>query len=116
MYLQRVYDATRRHNYDCFGDVCGTVQSFWGTGGGNAPIVLMSYQETTGTLSPGAHAGSYNGQDAYNDMLVTQDANDYNEPQLYAHGRDHKRDGECPVRDGLQRPADGDGGRGGVKA
>lgn len=31
----------------------------------NAPI-----QTTTGTLSPGAHAGSYNGQDAYNDMLV----------------------------------------------
>ena len=27
-------------------------------------------QETTGCLSPGAHAGSYNGQDAYNDMLV----------------------------------------------
>ena len=31
----------------------------------NAPI-----QTTTGTLSPGAHPGSYNGQDAYNDMLV----------------------------------------------
>lgn len=31
----------------------------------NAPI-----QTTTGTLSPGAHAGSYNWQDAYNDMLV----------------------------------------------
>ena len=30
-----------------------------------------TYQEVTGTLSPGAHAGSYNGQDAYNDMLVT---------------------------------------------
>lgn len=27
-------------------------------------------QNTTGTLSPGAHPGSYNGQDAYNDMLV----------------------------------------------
>lgn len=27
-------------------------------------------QDATGTLSPGAHAGSYNGQDAYNDMLV----------------------------------------------
>ena len=26
--------------------------------------------DVTGTLSPGAHAGSYNGQDAYNDMLV----------------------------------------------
>lgn len=27
-------------------------------------------QNTTGTLSPGAHPGSYNGQDAYNDLLV----------------------------------------------
>lgn len=33
----------------------------------------MTYQATTGTLSPGAHAGSYNGQDAYNDMLVVDD-------------------------------------------
>lgn len=32
--------------------------------------VVSTYQNTTGTLSPGAHAGSYNGQDAYNDMLV----------------------------------------------
>lgn len=31
----------------------------------------MSYQKTTGTLSQGAHPGSYNGQDAYNEMLVT---------------------------------------------
>ena len=33
----------------------------------------MSYQKVTGTLSQGAHPGSYNGQDAYNDMLVTSD-------------------------------------------
>lgn len=32
--------------------------------------VPLTYQAVTGTLSPGAHAGSYNGQDAYNDMLV----------------------------------------------
>lgn len=31
---------------------------------------VCTYQQTTGTLSAGAHAGSYNGQDAYNDMLV----------------------------------------------
>ena len=31
----------------------------------------MTYQTVTGTLNPGAHPGSYNGQDAYNDMLVT---------------------------------------------
>lgn len=34
--------------------------------------IVQSYQEKTGTLSPGAHAGSYNGQDAYNDMLVAR--------------------------------------------
>ena len=32
----------------------------------------MSYQNKTGTLSAGAHPGGYNGQDAYNDMLVTE--------------------------------------------
>lgn len=31
----------------------------------------MTYQKTVGTLSPGGHPGSYNGQDAYNDMLIT---------------------------------------------
>lgn len=38
--------------------------------GGLAIVQLMPIQNKTGTLSPGAHAGSYNGQDAYNDMLV----------------------------------------------
>ena len=33
----------------------------------------MSYQEVTGTVSQGAHPGSYNGQDAYNDMLIIED-------------------------------------------
>ena len=31
---------------------------------------VCTYQKTTGALTPGAHPGSYNGQDAYNDMLV----------------------------------------------
>lgn len=42
-------------------------------------------QQTTGTLSPGGHPGSYNGQDAYNDMLVVDDG---------LHG-DGNRAGEC---------------------
>lgn len=29
------------------------------------------YQNVAGTLNQGAHPGSYNGQDAYNDMFVT---------------------------------------------
>ena len=36
--------------------------------------MVVMYQTVTGTLNPGAHPGSYNGQDAYNDMLVVQDA------------------------------------------
>lgn len=36
----------------------------------------MSYQNVTGTLNPGGHPGSYNGQDAYNDMLITGDAHE----------------------------------------
>ena len=38
---------------------------------------VCTYQKVTGTLNPGAHAGSYNGQDAYNDMLIVDDAQAY---------------------------------------
>lgn len=51
---------------DC-GEVVPSLQARMGTGGKQVPL---TYQAVTGTLSPGAHAGSYNGQDAYNDMLV----------------------------------------------
>lgn len=51
---------------DC-GEVAPSLQARMGTGDNQIPL---TYQKTTGTLSPGAHAGSYNGQDAYNDMLV----------------------------------------------
>jgi hypothetical protein len=36
-----VYDAERRHGYERFVEVCCSVQAFWGTGGGNVPIVVM---------------------------------------------------------------------------
>lgn len=57
----------------------------------------MSYQTKTGTLSPGAHPGSYNGQDAYNDMLVTYGMDD-------ATNRRIQRDRSCviPETEGLQ--------------
>lgn len=79
--------------------------------GGGDESLIVSYQEITGTLSPGAHAGSYNGQDAWNGMLVT-DENHNDEPQRYAHGRDNGRDSERFMRDRQQRPADRDGDRG----
>lgn len=51
---------------DC-GEIVPSLQARMGTGGNQVPL---TYQDVTGTLSLGAHAGSYNGQDAYNDMLV----------------------------------------------
>ena len=49
------------------GEQAPSLQARMDTGGNQVPL---TYQDVTGTLSPGAHAGSYNGQDAYNDMLV----------------------------------------------
>lgn len=51
-------------------------------------------QRTTGTLSPGAHPGSYNGQDAYNDMLIAEDENFYDASNRSVHRggwRKHQR-------------------------
>jgi len=55
----------------------GTVQALtgrMGTGGGNVPLVAepWTYQKVTGPLMANSHPGSYTGQDAYSDMLVTQ--------------------------------------------
>lgn len=69
-------------------------------------------QTVTGTLSPGAHAGSYNGQDAYNDMLVVYENNN-NKSQFHAHGRDNGRDSEYVMCDRQQGPSDSDDYRGG---
>lgn len=49
------------------GEQAPSLQARMDTGGNQVPL---TYQDVTGTFSPGAHAGSYNGQDAYNDMLV----------------------------------------------
>lgn len=56
------------------GEVVPSLQARMGTGGNQVPL---TYQEVTGTLSPGAHAGSYNGQDAYNDINVEIKPDDY---------------------------------------
>lgn len=36
-----VYDASRRHGYEPFDDVCETVQAAYGTGGNNQPLVVQ---------------------------------------------------------------------------
>ena len=57
--------------YKPLGDISETVSAKYRTGGNNQPLVVSgTYQAVTGALTPGAHPGSYNGQDAYNDMLI----------------------------------------------
>lgn len=70
----------------------------------------MTYQKKTGTLSQGAHPGSYNGQDAYNDMLVTVP-----ERERESMGHDNRKEpcdsgehGNGTEVQGLQGPADSD--------
>lgn len=40
MIVQTVYDPSRRHAYEEYEMVCGTLESRMGTGGGNVPIVV----------------------------------------------------------------------------
>lgn len=90
------------------GEIAPRLQARMGTGGNQVPL---TYQKTTGTLSPGAHAGSYNGQDAYNDMLVCGENRqqawsqkrfaeydlDENSVSLRASGGDYGGGSECLV-------------------
>ena len=55
----------------------GTVQTLtgrMGTGGGNVPLVAepWTYQKIKGPLMANSQPGSYSGQDAYNDMFITE--------------------------------------------
>lgn len=56
-------------------------------------------QRVTGTINPGGHPGSYNGQDAYNDLLVVDDG------VFNATNRRIQdfRSGICSKRERLQR-------------
>ena len=51
----------------------------------------MSYQETTGSLMANSHPGSYCGQDAYNNMLITERHEFFNSANRPIQG-----DGEIP--------------------
>lgn len=62
---------------------------------------MMEIQKTTGTLSPGAHAGSYNGQDAYNDMLVVDDGSNIDQ-QKRLHDKTIGGEGRCNSGIGIQ--------------
>lgn len=66
----KLYNKSRNDQWN-LDDVSMTVTARFGTGGGNIPIV--TYQKVTGPLMANSHPGSYCGQDAYSDMLITGD-------------------------------------------
>ena len=59
-----VLESNQNHATITNNGVSPTLPASMGMGGGYVPMV-------SGTLNPGAHPGSYNGQDAYNDLLVS---------------------------------------------
>ena len=88
-------------------------------GGGKGPLIqndksatLSTLQDQTlfvpnvsGTLNPGAHPGSYNGQDAYNDLLISTPPTSDRIDGRELHGISGERDADTTGK-GLQRPAD----------
>ena len=59
-----VLESNQNHATITNNGVSPTLPASMGMGGGYVPMV-------SGTINPGAHPGSYNGQDAYNDLLVS---------------------------------------------
>ena len=87
--------------------VCSTVTSRWGTGGGNAPMVSQTIQETVGALCADSHPGGYSGQDAYTGRLIPQpipfDTTQITSPQ---NGNNPKSGDPChPLAAGAHPPA-----------
>jgi len=65
----------------------------------------LSYQKVTGTLTANSHPGSYCGQDAYNDMFVTENKNDNFNKQGGLSHQSELQHNECACEYGLQRSA-----------
>lgn len=65
-------------------------------------------QRVTGTVNAGAHPGSYNGQDAYNDMLVVDDGDNNNKPQRLPHESGDEWCIGLASSDRIQSPTDSD--------
>lgn len=74
-----VYDASRRHDYEPFGDICETVQAHYGTGGGNIPMVVDKQQPISCEVF---HC------ETEEDKVKTLKARDYKDPQIVAYGVD----------------------------
>lgn len=72
---------------------------------------VVEMQKATGTLSPGAHPGGFNGQDAYNDMLViTNESSEHRELTV----SQYQHDGNCEPSGLYARSAGDYDNRGGV--
>lgn len=54
-------------------------------------------QRVTGTLNPGAHPGSYNGQDAYNDMLIVGESDGRGNRDGIRTSECRNYEGGCPT-------------------
>ncbi len=73
-----VFDPSRRHGYECLGDVCCTAEAFWGTGGGNVPLVLRNEEINNDAYSIGEKMGQTY---VHHECGNTVAQRDYKQPQ-----------------------------------
>lgn len=73
MRFMKCFNQVSQSAVYCEDDIAVSTTVCGGSYGGGSEVLIVSYQDKTGTVNAGAHPGSYNGQDAYNDMLVTDD-------------------------------------------
>ena len=65
--------------------------------GGGSEVLVVTYQKVTGPLMANSHPGSYCGQDAYSDMLITGGTNDGTDLHGYRTSQCGNHKGGCPT-------------------
>ena len=86
--IMETFNQTRYAEYKT-DDIAPTLKSSGGDYGvGGSEVLIVSYQKVTGPLMANSHPGSYCGQDAYSDMLITGGT----ENEHLLHGN---RTGQC---------------------
>lgn len=66
-----VLESNQNHATAKETEACPSLPASMGLGGGYVPMIVEEVNaEGNRNIEPGAHPGSYNGQDAWNDMLI----------------------------------------------
>lgn len=78
----------RMSSFGTYTEGVGTLKAAGGDLGGGSETLVMTYQKVTGPLMANSHPGSYCGQDAYSDMLITGGSDNVENVERYGGSSD----------------------------